>query len=82
MTCGCGSTGVLNTILGKDFYYCRECKIEIELETPKLTHNPKKKETQLDFFLGDGVDIRCKHQAIMNNLCLYCGITVIKNPVP
>ena len=33
MQCKCGSEGVLNTALGKPFYYCRSCKIEIVLET-------------------------------------------------
>ena len=34
MQCKCGSEGVLNTALGKPFYYCRSCKIEIGLEIP------------------------------------------------
>lgn len=33
MTCSkCNTEGVLNTVLGKDFYYCRTCKDEIQLE--------------------------------------------------
>jgi len=33
MTCNkCKTDGVKNTVLGKDFYYCRTCKIEIENE--------------------------------------------------
>lgn len=35
MVCKCGNVGVLNTILGKDFYYCRDCKDEIRLEEVK-----------------------------------------------
>lgn len=30
----CNTEGVLNTVLGKDFYYCRTCKDEIQLESP------------------------------------------------
>lgn len=34
MVCGtCKDTGVKNTALGKEFYYCRTCKKEIELES-------------------------------------------------
>ena len=32
MTCKCGETGVYNEVNFKSFYYCRSCKIEIELE--------------------------------------------------
>lgn len=28
----CSNPGVLNTVAGKDFYYCRTCKDEIKLE--------------------------------------------------
>ena len=28
----CKNTGILNTVLGKDFYYCKTCKEEILLE--------------------------------------------------
>lgn len=32
MICKCGDTGVYNEVNFKGFYYCRTCKIEIELE--------------------------------------------------
>lgn len=32
----CSAPGVLNTVLNKDFYYCRTCKTEITLEAPPL----------------------------------------------
>lgn len=36
MICGkCNNPGVLNTVLGKDFYYCRACKEEIILDSPQ-----------------------------------------------
>lgn len=31
----CKNVGILNTVLGKDFYYCRTCKEEILLEEEK-----------------------------------------------
>ncbi len=33
----CGTKGILNTVLGKDFYYCRGCKDEISLKPQGLT---------------------------------------------
>ncbi len=32
MICKCGASGVLNQVLNEEFYYCRSCKIEIQLE--------------------------------------------------
>jgi hypothetical protein len=32
----CNETGVLNSVLGKEFYYCRNCKEEITLELIKF----------------------------------------------
>lgn len=34
MTCTCGTSGVYNEVRGQGFYYCRSCKVEIELREP------------------------------------------------
>lgn len=33
----CKNTGIINSVLNKQFYYCRECKIEIPLEIVEAT---------------------------------------------
>jgi hypothetical protein len=35
MICKCGDSGVLCTVLGKNYYYCRTCRVELELEAVK-----------------------------------------------
>lgn len=47
----CKSDGILNTILGKDFYYCRTCKEEILLEEVDPDKGAIGKEDP--FYLGD-----------------------------
>lgn len=48
----CKNVGILNTVLGKDFYYCRTCKEEILLEEVKTsTHISDPQEYILDDFL-------------------------------
>lgn len=42
----CNTEGVLNTVLGKDFYYCRTCKDEIRLEP---TFQPLQRELDWAF---------------------------------
>jgi hypothetical protein len=50
MICGCGVSGVLCTVLEKNYYYCRECKKEIELEAAKVaTTDPVLTKEFLDF---------------------------------
>lgn len=38
----CKNKGVLNTALGKEFYYCRTCKNEITAEAPKPPEKPSR----------------------------------------
>lgn len=48
MTCDkCSQPGVLNSALGKDFYYCRSCKTEI-LDAPEISPPLTTKASAID----------------------------------
>lgn len=58
-TC-CGEV-VLNTVMGKDFYYCRECKKEV-IESPTIA-----------VYNGGHYDV--PHVWDNNDECQLCGIS-------
>jgi len=48
MTCTCGTTGVYNEVRGLGFYYCRDCKIEIELQDPPVYVEKQLSQEEID----------------------------------
>jgi len=47
----CNTKGIYNVVLNKEFYYCRNCKDEIQ-ETSSISYS-EKKDTSFSFKVGD-----------------------------
>lgn len=67
MICGCGNTGVLRTVLGKDYFYCQECKKEIMLTVVEVDKSPATDYTSHREVDGTWKD--CK-----DNKCPFCNL--------
>lgn len=69
----CDSTGILCHILDKHYYYCRTCKVEIELELAPKVELPVK---QITFTQEKGL-AHCDDPQ-----CAWCNIDTILKGIP
>lgn len=65
----CNESGVYNEVAGKGFYYCRNCKIEIELQAVD-TQKYVELDTSTDQFSWWDAEDEAKYKALTKGLRL------------